>query len=329
MRRHGYMTTGGQRLFSGGLLLRLSRGGGGVRCLLRAGRTFLWRHRFKGTFPADLSADLPTLRTLLTEVVQNFGRELLVGHEPILERVLGNSNNSLYLIGGIRYNQGMKAIGYVRVSTEKQADFGVSLEAQTEKVRAMAVVQGAELAEVIVDAGESAKSLNRPGMALLLSLVDAGAVDTVIIAKLDRLTRSVADLAELLKRFERRGVCLVSVADSLDTRTAAGRLVLNIMTSVSQWEREAIGERTRDAMRHKRANGERVGTVPFGYRAAADGLHLEADPAEQGILCRIRELKAAGHTTRRIADELNRQGFTTRRGTDWRFQYVAGALRAA
>jgi site-specific DNA recombinase len=158
----------------------------------------------------------------------------------------------------------MRAIGYVRVSTEKQADFGVSLEAQTAKVQAMAVVQGAELAEIIIDAGESAKSLNRPGMARLLSLVDAGAVDTVIIAKLDRLTRSVKDLAELLERFTRRGVSLVSVADSLDTRSAAGRLVLNIMVSVSQWEREAIGERTRDAMHHKRANGERVGRSPSG-----------------------------------------------------------------
>jgi site-specific DNA recombinase len=82
-------------------------------------------------------------------------------------------------------------------------------------------------------------------------------------------------------------------------------------------------------MNHKRAKGERVGTVPFGFGMAADGLHLEADPAEQGILSRIRELKAAGYTTRRIADELNRQGFTTRRGTAWRFQYVAESLRAA
>ena len=223
----------------------------------------------------------------------------------------------------------MKAIGYVRVSTEKQADFGVSLEAQSEKVRAMAVVQGAKLAEVIIDTGESAESLDRPGMARLLSLVDASAVDTVIIAKLDRLTRSVKDLAELLERFTRRGVSLVSVAESLDTGTAAGRLVLNFMTAVSQWEREAIGERTRDAMHHKRANGERVGTVPFGFRMAADGLHLEADAAEQGIWSLIRELRAAGYTTRQIADELNRQGFTTRRGTAWRFQYVAEALRAA
>jgi site-specific DNA recombinase len=225
--------------------------------------------------------------------------------------------------------EGMKAIGYVRVSTDKQADFGVSLEAQSEKVRAMAVVQGSNLTEIIVDAGESAKSLQRPGMARLLSLVDAGAVDTVIIAKLDRLTRSVKDLAELLERFTRRGVSLVSVAESLDTGTAAGRLVLNIMTAVSQWEREAIGERTRDAMHHKRANGERVGTVPFGYRVAADGLHLEKDATEQGLVSRIRELKAAGYTTREIAAELNQQGFTTRRGTQWRFQYVAEALRAA
>jgi DNA invertase Pin-like site-specific DNA recombinase len=208
----------------------------------------------------------------------------------------------------------MRAIGYARVSTDKQADFGVSLEAQSEKVRAMAVVQGAELTEVIVDAGESAKSLARPGMERILALVDAKAVDIVIIAKLDRLTRSVKDLAELLERFTRRGVALVSVAESLDTGTAAGRLVLNIMTAVSQWEREAIGERTRDAMSHKRANGERVGTIRFGFRMAEDGSHLEEDPAEQDILGRIREMKAAGRTVREIADELNRQGYTTRRG---------------
>ena len=223
----------------------------------------------------------------------------------------------------------MRAIGYIRVSTDKQAERGVSLEAQTEKIRAMAVVHGAELAQIIVDAGESAKSLDRPGMARLLALIDGRAVDVVIIAKLDRLTRSVKDLAELLERFTKRGVSLVSVAESLDTGSAAGRLVLNIMTAVSQWEREAIGERTRDAMSHKRAKGERVGTIPFGYRMAEDGSRLEEDPAEQDVLSRIQRLKAQGHTMRQIADELNRQGFTTRRGTAWRFQYVAAALKAA
>ena len=113
---------------------------------------------------------------------------------------------------------------YTRVSTDKQADHGVSLDAQLEKIRAMAVVQGAEVAEIIADAGESAKSLDRPGMARLLKLVDAGKVQVVIIAKLDRLTRSVKDLGELLERFQKRGVSLVSVAESLDTGSAAGRL---------------------------------------------------------------------------------------------------------
>jgi site-specific DNA recombinase len=141
-------------------------------------------------------------------------------------------------------------------------------EAQEAKIRAMAVVQGAEIIELIVDGGESAKNLNRPGMERLL----------------DRLTRSVKDLAELLERFQRRGVSLVSMAESLDTGSAAGRLVINIMTAVSQWEREAIGERTRDAMNHKRSNGERVGNIAYGFRLGADGEHLETGPKEQAVL---------------------------------------------
>jgi DNA invertase Pin-like site-specific DNA recombinase len=128
----------------------------------------------------------------------------------------------------------MKALGYARVSSEKQAEFGVSLDAQQEKIRAMAVLHSATLAEIIVDGGESAKTLNRSGMQRLLALVDERKIDAVIVAKLDRLTRSVKDLCELLERFERRGVALISVAESLDTSSAAGRLVLNIMTAVSQ-----------------------------------------------------------------------------------------------
>jgi site-specific DNA recombinase len=184
----------------------------------------------------------------------------------------------------------MRAIGYARVSTDKQADHGVSLEAQEAKIRAMATVQGAEIIELIVDGGESAKDLKRPGMDRLLTLVDERKVDTVIIAKLDRLTRSVKDLAELLERFQRRGVSLVSVAESLDTGSAAGRLVINIMTAVSQWEREAIGERTRDAMQHKRSYGKCVGNLAYGYRLAADGEHFEPEPSEQVALAQFGAL---------------------------------------
>ena len=106
-------------------------------------------------------------------------------------------------------------------------------------------------------------------------------------------------------------------------------MVLNIMVSVSQWEREAIGERTRDAMRHKRACGERVGTVPFGFKVSGDGLRLEIEPGEQAVAAQVGVMKAAGLTLRRITAVLNQRGFTTRRGTAWRFQYVAQVVRAS
>lgn len=221
----------------------------------------------------------------------------------------------------------MTAVGYVRVSTDKQAGKGVSLEAQAEKIRAMAVVHGAELIDIIVDGGESAKSLQRPGMERLLTLVDGKKVQAVIVAKLDRLTRSVKDLCTLLDRFERRSVALISVAESLDTGSAAGRLVLNIMTAVSQWEREASGERTRDALSHKRNRGERVGNIPFGSRLAGDGEHLEPDPVEQAALAEIRRLRNEGTSMRAIAANLNETAYRTRRGTPWRLESVARALK--
>ena len=221
----------------------------------------------------------------------------------------------------------MKTIGYVRVSTDKQADRGVSLDAQAEKIRAMAVVHNAELVDIIVDGGESARSLQRPGMERLLAQVDGKKVQAVIVAKLDRLTRSVKDLCELLERFERRGVALISVAESLDTSSAAGRLVLNIMTAVSQWEREAIGERTRDAMSHKRANGERVGNIQFGYRLGTDGKHVQPDAAEQAVLKEIHHLRHGGHTMRGIAAALNQRELRTRRGSAWRLEHVARILK--
>lgn len=205
----------------------------------------------------------------------------------------------------------MRAIGYARVSTDKQADGGVSLDAQQEKIRAMAVVQGATLVDLIVDAGESAKTLDRPGMEHILALVEARKVDTVIVAKLDRLTRSVKDLALLLERFTRRGVALVSVAESLDTSTAGGRLVLNIMVSVSQWEREAIGERTKDALAHMKATRQAYSPTPYGFERNGDTL---AASDEMNTVQQIRSWHSAGWTLRKIAGELNRLGVATKNG---------------
>jgi len=223
----------------------------------------------------------------------------------------------------------MRAIGYARVSTNGQADNGESLDVQVGKIRAMAEVQGAELVDVIVDAGESARSLKRPGMGRVLDLVDSKAVAAVIVHKLDRLTRSVGDLADLLDTFDRRGVSLVSVSESLDTGTAAGRLVLNVMGSVAQWEREVIAERTREALASKKEKGQRVGTVPFGYQVAEGGSGLVPNETEQRTLGAIKRLRANGHSLRAIAAKLNSKGHRTRRGSAWRHEYVANLLRGA
>jgi site-specific DNA recombinase len=220
-------------------------------------------------------------------------------------------------------------VGYCRVSTNRQAVFGISLEAQAEKIRSTATAHGIELSEIIVDAGESARNLHRPGMERLLRMVDARTVKTVVIASLSRLTRSVSDLALLLDNFRRHNVTLVSVQESLDTGSTAGRLVMNIMCSVSQWEREILSERTKDAMQQKKLNGERVGNIPFGYRLADDLKHVAPEPEEQRVISAMVRLKRQGLSLRSIAADLNSQGYTTRSGTAWHHVYVSGVLKSA
>lgn len=198
-----------------------------------------------------------------------------------------------------------KVIGYVRVSTDKQADKGVSLEAQAEKLRGYASLYNLDLVDIVRDEGVSAKTLDRPGLKFVLAKVRSGEVSGVLVAKLDRLTRSVRDLGELLEDYF-ADADLLSVAEHIDTRTSAGRLVLNVLASVSQWEREAIGERTSTALQHKRANGERVGFVPYGFRLA--GKILVADPEEQAVIDRIKGDLSNGVSYRDIVRHLNAEG---------------------
>ena len=159
-----------------------------------------------------------------------------------------------------------KTVAYLRVSSEKQVDLGVSLDAQQQKVTAYASLYDLDLIEVIVDAGESAKTLQRPGLQRALAMLKTGQADALLVVKLDRLTRSVGDLGRLIETYFSPGkAALLSVSEQIDTRSATGRMVLNILASVSQWEREIIGERTSDAMRYKQSQGEYIGgRAPYG-----------------------------------------------------------------
>ena len=206
-----------------------------------------------------------------------------------------------------------RTIAYIRVSTDKQADAGVSLDAQRAKVEQYAALYDLDLVAVKVDAGESAKSLDRPALREAFAMLDAGEADALLVVKLDRLTRSVRDLGESVERFFSKDVALLSVSEQIDTRTAGGRLVLNVLASVSQWEREVIGERTSVAMRHMQSEGRYIGgNVPYGFHLV-DGELVEHD-AEQEVIAEARKLRTAGLSLRAVAERLSKRGFKTRSG---------------
>lgn len=223
-----------------------------------------------------------------------------------------------------------RTVAYVRVSTEKQADKGVSLEAQEAKIRAYAELYGLELVDVVVDAGVSAKTLDRPGLTRALGMLQGGDAAALLVVKLDRLTRSVRDLGTLVENYfdDPQGPALLSVSEQIDTRTAAGRLVLNVLGAVSQWEREAIGERTSAAMRHMAAQGEYIGgDVPFGYRI--EGGRLVAHEAEQAVIREARALRAEGLSLRAVAGRLEQRGHRTRTRRAFAAVQIARMLEAA
>lgn len=210
----------------------------------------------------------------------------------------------------------MKVIGYLRVSTQEQEQSGLGLEAQQEKIRAYCGLYDLELVDMVQDAASGKSLKGREGLALALAMIARGEAEGLIVAKLDRLTRSVKDLGELIEKYFAK-FSLFVVAEQVDTRTASGRLVLNLLTSVAQWERETIGERTAAALGAKRARGEKTGgAVPFGYDLEAG--KLAENPQEQAIIRLIDDLKGRGHGYKAIAKELNNRGYTTKQGAEWK-----------
>jgi len=207
-----------------------------------------------------------------------------------------------------------RAIAYIRVSTDKQADKGHSLLAQQEKVNAYASLYDLDIVDTVIETG-SAKNLNRDGLQGALSAIKSGKADALIVVKLDRLTRSVADLGYLVETyFNKAG--LLSVSEQIDTRSASGRLVLNVLASVSQWEREAIGERTAVVKQSMKTNGLYCGgIVPYGQMLVS-GV-LIANPQEQAIISRAKALKADGHSLRTIATMFSQEGLKTRKDTNF------------
>ena len=211
--------------------------------------------------------------------------------------------------------QQIRAIGYTRVSTAEQSDSGAGLDAQRSIIEFEMQRRGWQLVDIAVDAGFSAKTMtNRPALATALAHVEGGAADVLVVAKLDRLSRSVADFAALLDQAQRGGWGLVVLDLGVDTTTPAGELVANVMAAVAQWERRAIGVRTREGLAAKRAAGVRLGRPQV--------LLPET-------VTRIMTERAAGKTLQAIADGLMLDAVPTARGgASWRPSSVAAVLRS-
>ena len=217
-----------------------------------------------------------------------------------------------------------RAIAYIRVSTSQQAEQGFSLLAQQEKVNAYANLYDLDIVDTVIETA-SAKNLKREGLQGALAQIKSGQADALIVVKLDRLTRSVADLGYLVETyFAKAG--LLSVSEQIDTRSASGRSVLNVLASVSQWEREAIGERTAAVKQSMKANGLYCGgLVPYG-QMLING-QLVTNPQEQAIITRAKTLKSEGHSLRTIATMFSQEGLKTRKDTD--FSHVLVSRMAA
>ncbi len=205
---------------------------------------------------------------------------------------------------------------WLTVSTDEQADSGAGLAAQRSAVAAEAARRGWELVAIEVDAGASGKTMSgRPALTTALAAVTEGKADVLLVAKLDRLSRSLLDFASLMARSQSDGWSLVALDLGVDTSTPAGEFMASVMASAAQWERRIIGQRTRDALSAKRQQGVQLGRPPS----------IPDDIAEV-----IRKHRASGLSIRVIADRLSADMVpTVHGGSRWSPSSVQRVLQSS
>jgi DNA invertase Pin-like site-specific DNA recombinase len=221
----------------------------------------------------------------------------------------------------------MQAIGYCRVSSEEQAESGLGLEAQREKIKAYCVLKGLELVEVFEDAAVSGgKPLDRRENGSRLLSVARRTKCVVVCAKLDRLFRSVSDAAGIIDEFGKKGIQLVAIAEGFDMTSPYGVAMAQMASVFAQLERAMIRERTKNALAVKRGRGERISRhAPYGGDFTENGEVVE-NAFERGIIERMKEMRGAGLSYRGIATRLNDEGIATKRGGRWVHMSVKGIL---
>jgi DNA invertase Pin-like site-specific DNA recombinase len=200
----------------------------------------------------------------------------------------------------------------------EQAEQGLSLPAQKQRIADYCKLYGLRLSEVLSDDGLSAKTTaNRPKALRVIELVRKRQVDGVVFVKLDRFFRRTTEAIEFAELCRKKNVVLHSITEKLDTSTAMGEFFFTLMAALGQMESRRIGERTAEVLRHKRMRGEKTGgTPPFGYRVRCRKGRkvLVPDEREQAVLSSIWSRRGKGCSVRQIAAELEAAGICTKTG---------------
>lgn len=217
-----------------------------------------------------------------------------------------------------------KAIGYVRVSTDKQADEGISLDAQIAKIKAWASLNDYKLVHIYSDEGISGASLNkRDGMLKALAAVSEGMA--FICYSLSRISRDTIDTIQISRQLEKAGADLVSLSEKIDTTGASGKMIFNLMAVLSQFERDQTAERTKFAMQFKKSRNHAYSPIPYGYDRHGDELVINV--SEALTIVRIKEMYEAGKGYAEIARILNDEQVPTKQNKEWQRNTVYYLLK--
>ncbi len=206
-------------------------------------------------------------------------------------------------------------LAYLRVSTEEQAVSGLGLADQRQVIAQEAGRRQWSNVEFVTDEGYSAKSLARPGITAALERLRKGGAGILVVSKLDRLSRSLLDFAGLMEKAKREGWRLIVLDLAIDTTTASGALMANVMASFAEYERRLISDRTSAALQAKKAQGHRLG---------------RPRSTSEVVVQRIYAERAAGASLRSIAERLNSDAVPNAQGgRQWYASTVASVLRSA
>jgi len=220
-----------------------------------------------------------------------------------------------------------KVIGYIRTSTKKQFDKGHSRSEQRAKIEQYARLYDLEIVEVFEDAKSGKSMKGRNGLNKALAMLEEGKATAILVSKLDRLSRSLTDLNTMVEKYFQDNA-LLSVSENLNTQDSCGRLILNVIMSVAQWEREKICERVQDTMDHLKKEGKRAGNIPFGFMVDTENTLIK-NKAEQSTLRKIRKLKKNGLSFAKIARSLNDIERYNRKGGFWTKQSIQYLWKSA